>query len=352
MKILFNVGHPAHVHLFKNAIKILEQKGHNIKIAAVDKDITVYLLNVYGFDHSVIGKNESSILKKALGLFEKEYSLFKIANQFDPDLLVSTGSPYAAHVSRLMKRPHIVFGDVENAGITTRLMLPFTEAIYTPSCFERNLGQIHIKYDGCHELAYLHPNYFKPDPTVLDDLNINKDKLIILRFVSWNATHDFQHKGINSEIMRKIIEKFEDIGSKVFISSEKELETYFKKYELKIKPEKMHSLLYYADLYFGEGAKMASESAILGTPSIYVNPLKLGFLNELEKYNMIYICDDISKALEKGMEMVKDNYKIKLQEGRNKFLNEKIDVTKFIIQIIDDCYNKNLGKKKYGRVAI
>ena len=37
----------------------------------------------------------------------------------------------------------------------------------------------------------------------------------------------------------------------------------------------MHNALKYASLFVGEGATMASECAILGTPAIYVNSLKV-----------------------------------------------------------------------------
>ena len=51
----------------------------------------------------------------------------------------------------------------------------------------------------------------------------------------------------------------------------------------------MHDLLYYATMYIGEGATMASEAAILGTPSIYINTLRLSYTDEEEaKYDLLY----------------------------------------------------------------
>ncbi|MDO9537119.1 MAG: hypothetical protein Q7J68_02245 [Thermoplasmata archaeon] len=46
MKVLFDMGHPAHVHLlqpgwlFKNTIWELEKQGHAVKVTARDKDVT------------------------------------------------------------------------------------------------------------------------------------------------------------------------------------------------------------------------------------------------------------------------------------------------------------------------
>ena len=47
MKILFDLGHPAHVHYFKNLIKVLEKNGNQIMIIARKKDVTHNLLKIY-----------------------------------------------------------------------------------------------------------------------------------------------------------------------------------------------------------------------------------------------------------------------------------------------------------------
>jgi predicted glycosyltransferase len=36
MKLLIDIGHPAHVHVFKNAIRELRKKGHEITIVTED----------------------------------------------------------------------------------------------------------------------------------------------------------------------------------------------------------------------------------------------------------------------------------------------------------------------------
>ena len=47
MKILFDLGHPAHVHYFKNLIKLLEKNDHQVLIIAREKDVTHSLLKSY-----------------------------------------------------------------------------------------------------------------------------------------------------------------------------------------------------------------------------------------------------------------------------------------------------------------
>ena len=44
MRILFDLGHPAHVHYFKYLIKLLKKNGNQILIIAREKDVTHHLL--------------------------------------------------------------------------------------------------------------------------------------------------------------------------------------------------------------------------------------------------------------------------------------------------------------------
>ena len=47
MKIFVDIGHPAHVHYFKNLIFNLKHKGHEFLITAREKDVSQELLDNY-----------------------------------------------------------------------------------------------------------------------------------------------------------------------------------------------------------------------------------------------------------------------------------------------------------------
>lgn len=53
MRILVDVGHPAHVHLFRNAIHIWHQRGHRVVVTTRDKKVTSRLLSLYCVDHGI-----------------------------------------------------------------------------------------------------------------------------------------------------------------------------------------------------------------------------------------------------------------------------------------------------------
>lgn len=343
MKIIVEIQHPAHVHHFKYMIWNLKKKGHEIKICAADKEVALHLLNAYGFKYKILGVNrDSSLMTKIPFLIKSEYNLLKVAWQFKPDLFISRISPCSANISKLMMKPHVVFNDTEHSSIVNLLVFPFTDIILTPSCFKKELGKKQVRYNGYHELAYLHPDYFKPNPKVLNELNLSmNDKFIILRFVAWRAAHDIKQKGFDLESKIRLVREMEKYA-KVFITSESPLNSYLEKYRIRISPEKMHDLLYYAAMYIGEGATMASECAVLGTPALYVNTLRSGLTDEEEeKYKLLFNFSDPvngqQQAIDKAMELIKKSgLKQEWREKRKKLLKDKIDVTKFMTEFIEN----------------
>ena len=338
-KILFHIGHPAHVHLFKNTIWNLERGGYKVYVTVMDKEITLQLLDAYGFEYDVVGKNVRGLFNKAGNMVKVDLKLLKSVKKLGADLLVSVGSPYLAQVSALVRRPHVSFGDTENSKFDW-LFTPFTEVFMRPSCYKKDVCKREIRYNGYHELAYLHPNYFKPNLSVLDDLGLSKaDNFIILRFVSWDAHHDISDKGFTNIL--DAVKALEQYG-RILITSEKKLPEELEQNRISVPSEKIHHLLYFATLYIGESATMASESAMLGTPSIFVSTSRRGYTDELEsKYGLVYNFSDPEKgqeyALKKAVELLKnENIKSEWREKRLKMLSEKIDVTKFMTDFIEN----------------
>lgn len=341
MKILIDMGHPAHVHLFKNFINEMEGRGHEIKITARDKEVTKYLLAKLGIQFTLVGQKVNPMKNNLWREWViRDYEILKIARRFNPDCLIGVLNPAISHSAAILKKRSIIFTDTEHAKFANRVTLPFASDILTPSCYEMDLGQKQFRYEGYHELAYLHPDYFDPDPSVFESLNLDKDdKLIILRLVSWNASHDHGQYGIKD--IYEFIEKL-DIFGRVVLTSEKPLNKKLKKYQINIPPEKFHDLLYYASLYIGEGATIASEAAMLGTHAIYINSLKLGYLNEEGcKYNLVYSFTEKNRmqdgALSKAIELLSvENLKKEGLIKKGKLLNDKINVTKFMIHYIEN----------------
>ncbi|AKB25962.1 hypothetical protein MSMTP_2493 [Methanosarcina sp. MTP4] len=337
MRVLFDVGHPTDVNVFRNVIKKLEKEGHSTKVTARDKENTVELLKTYGLDYEV-SPHYKGMMNKALGLPRADYFVYKVAKKFSPDVFVSAGTPYAAQVSKMLGKPHIAFPNTEHAKLAIYLSKPFTDLICTPTFFKRDFGKKQKRFNSFNELTYLHPNHFTPDESIVEELGLQKDRYVLIRFSALDSHHDLSAKGFdfkNEGEVLEFIERIEDF-QRVVITSELKMGSKFEKYKLNVPSDKWHDFLYYATMYIGEGAKTASEGAILGVPSIYVSNTRRGYLDELEeRYDMAYTIPNKDEALTKAISLLKEeNLKKLWHSKREKMLDEKIDIVEFIMSVI------------------
>ncbi|KKG35549.1 DUF354 domain-containing protein [Methanosarcina mazei] len=339
MNILFDIGHPKDVNVFKNVIWKLQERGHEIKIVARAKENTKRVLEEYGFEYEVC-RYYKTMSGKALGIITNDIHLYNIAKKFQPDIFVSPGSPYSAHVSRLLRKPHIAFSDTEIAGLVMKLTFPFTDKIYTSSSFYLDLGPKQIRFDGYYELAYLHSKYFTPNREVLKKYDLDEG-YIILRLSALASHHDIGARGFtfsSEEDLINAIRLLEKYG-RVIISSETKQWKTISDYEIKFKPGDLHDILYHSKMCIGEGATMASEAAILGVPAVYVSNTHRGYLDELETYGLAFTIQNRDEALEKAKSLLEDNFLIKnSKEKREKLLKEKIDVVEFMVNEIEGSH--------------
>jgi uncharacterized protein len=339
MNILFDLGHPKDVNVFKNVIWKLQQRDHKIKIVARAKENTKRVLDEYGFEYEVC-RYYKSMTGKALGVITNDIHLYNIAKKFQPDVFVSPGSPYSAHVSRVLKKPHIAFSDTEIAGLVIKLTFPFTDKIYTSSSFYLDLGPKQVRFNGYYELAYLHSRYFNPNRNVLKKYNL-KEGYIILRLSALASHHDIRAKGFIFSSEDELITFIHELEkySRVIISSEKRQWKTIAEYQLNFNPGDLHDILFYSKMCIGEGATMASEAAILGVPAIYVSNTHRGYLDELESYGLAFTIQERDEALKKAISLLKDDSLTRnSKEKREKLLKEKIDVVEFMVNEIEAAY--------------
>jgi uncharacterized protein len=335
MKILIDIGHPAHVHYFKNFITLMKNKGHEFIITARDKEICFELLDKFEIPYIKRGKGGKSLIQKAFYIPKADYIIYKVAKSFKPDLFLSFSSTYAAHVSSFYGKPHIALDDTEHAKFELIMYPPFTDTILNPSCFTKDLGEKQILFNSYIELFYLHSKYYVPKKRVLDLLGVDvKEEYAIVRFVSWNASHDVAEDGLSN------LDKIQLVTSllktmKVFVSSEGEIPMELESYRFNIPSEYMHDALYFARIYVGEGGTTASEAAILGTPAVYINDLSMGYIEDEKKAGILFQStqkEDIANFIDFILnKRTKDDFKAL----SHSLINDKIDPTAFLIWFIE-----------------
>ena len=341
-RILIDIGHPGHVHLFKHVAHHYIDQGHAVLFTVRDKECEIELLKHEGFSHISFGKHYKTIKGKLWGLLKFDAKMLQTALRFKPDLFLSHGSIYAAHAAGVMGKPHLSLEDSGNME-QIRLYRPFTHTILTPSIFNKDLGPKQVKYKGYHELAYLHPNRFSPKRALLESAGVDVDQpFAVLRFISWNASHDRGQHGLSNDQKTKLIEHLSQ-KMKVFISAEVDLPEHLG-YQLKIEPYMLHDLLDYATIVISEGATIAAEAAVLGTRSAYINSIKVSYCKDLETYGLLEDLTD-KPVITKVDELLAMDPQT-LQQRREKMLADKIDVSEFLIDFIESNYFMTEIKKE------
>lgn len=342
MRVLFQLGHPAHFHLFKNTIADLKRNGHETYILIRKKDILEDLLKQSGLPYiNILPSGKRS----PFSLFLRLWRVFWFTLRHHVDVLVGS-TPEVAQIGWLLHRRSIIMAE-DDASIVPQFIKavkPFVDNYLSPvSCDNGPLEPKTTHYEGFHKLSYLHPKRFTPNPSAVDRYFPHNETYFLLRFAQLNAYHDInvQAHGINGEIAHKLIRMLSPHG-KVFITSERPLEPELEQYRLRINPLDIHHILAFATLYIGDSQSMAVEAAMLGTPSIRFNDFagKIGVLEELEKkYHLtIGIPSNEPQKLYKTIEelITTDNLRNLYHTKRDKMLADKIDVASFFTDFIEN----------------
>ena len=304
------------------------------------KEMAVELVEQLGIEHQCLsshqGKGFVALIRE---LVTRDYRLYQVVKQFQPDAMAAIGGTFIAHVGRLTNTKSVVFYDTENAHLQNAITYPLASLVAAPNCYEGWLPkQRHLRYRGYHELSYLHPHYFEPqrEIAIANGLAEHGDTFL-LRLVSWQANHDIGERGWSISLVQTLINRLSPLG-KVLISSEQELPEQFRPYQYRGGVAQIHHVMAHCRAFVGESATMASEAAVLGVPAIYVAHTGRGYTNEQERrYGLVtnlFSMDwgPIEQAIDNILERLPEHWK----QARTQLLKDTIDVAAFASQCIKD----------------
>lgn len=330
MTFLFDMAHPAAVHYFKNIIFKLKEGGHEVVITARDKDITQQLLRNYKLPFIDLGIMQPNFFSRLIFMIKGEIRALYFLSKYKPDVVVSMGTIFFAHACFIKRVPYVVFDDTEHALLNRILYKPFARRIFTPACYTTDLGKKQFRFNAVMELLYLHPSQtIKWDSKALNEQFVERP-FAIIRFISWDAFHD---SGTGAGIVDKmallnLVKKYME----VYLSIEGDVPKALKDHVLRIEPENIHLYLEKASLYIGEGATTASESAMLGTPAVYINPLPLGYITAEEKWGLLYNLGKSKNVLEEVEQLLKaKDLKEKTLKNQKHIISSFINPSDFFI---------------------
>jgi uncharacterized protein len=347
VRLLIDLLHPAHVHMFKNLAGELVGRGHDVLFTLREKECARELLDQYGLTYEVLSQKQTGV-GLAREFVERGARLWQVAARFRPDFLVGVMGPSIATVGRLRRligrdRARIaVFYGTEIAKLTNAFVYPLADYVCTPDSYRAKVHGNHVTYAGYHELSYLHPRRFQPDPDVVRAAGIDPaSPYYVVRFVSYQASHDVGVRTLAAEKKIAVVEALARHG-RVIVSSEAPLPSELEQHRLKIPASHIHHVLAFARLLVGESATMASESAVLGVPAVYVSPYGRGFTDDLERYGLVKnftearFHEDWLAAVES---MASDPaLSANATAARARMLGDKVDVTAWMLEFFEREY--------------
>lgn len=307
MKAAISIEHPAWAHQFRHIIERLRNQGHEVLILAVDKDRSYALLDAFSLPYVPIADTTgSNILHKGWLFFLTTWRMYWACRRFRPDVFLGRASPMLALCAFFLGRPHVLFEDTEHSRFCLSICRLFSTRIVTPAAFTRNLGSKQMRRAVYKELFSLSPAVFAPDPSAVREQGLDPDKpFVLVRFISWTASHDFGLAGQSIQDQAAFVERLAR-EVQVVVSYEGTIPESLRPYAYRLPVARMHHLLAHAALYVGEGATMASEAAVLGVHAVYLNPLDAGCLAEQEhRYGLVQSFGGLGRY-EQGLEAALD----------------------------------------------
>lgn len=346
-KVLFFLNHPAHFHLFKNIITRLKADGVTVIIYIVTKDVLEDLLKAERWDYVNLfprgrrSKRLPKVISTALYMVLTQIKLVWMLLFDRMDLMVGSERTIT-HAGIILFIPTLYVNEDDTISIDNYLTYPFATKVIVPECCDRDKwARKKLTYNGNHELAYLHPELFTPDESVVRAFNPDMKRYFILRLVSLTASHDVGKKGITDDFARELIQIL-GVHGRVYITSERELSAEFEAYRLQIDPSDMHHALAFADIFIGDSLSMAMEACVLGTPSLRLNDFVgiISVLNEMDddyQLSFGFKSNQKQELIDKLKELIATkDLKSEWQKRRQRLLGDKDDVVDYFVKTIKE----------------
>jgi predicted glycosyltransferase len=333
MRVLIDLNHPAHAHLFRHVFFGLQARGHECRVTARDKDVTLRLLEAWGIPYTVLAPLGRTLPARAFELLRREARFLALARGFRPDLITGT-SAHAARVARLTGARSAVLNedDARVVPLFRWVAYPFATAIVTPdSLGYESRGRRHLTYASYHELFYLHPKRFTPDPGVRRELGLGEgEPYAVVRLSALEAHHDVGARGIREDLLHGVMGVARRRGIRVFVSGEKPLAPGLESLRIPIAPERMHDAMAFAEFFLGDSQTMTAEAAVLGTPAFRLSGFvgRLTYLEELRAYGLAFgFKPGQEDALVQALESLlgREERRGDMAARRGRMLAEKID---------------------------
>jgi len=339
MRHLFFTNTPAHVHLYKHAVRLLDREGHDVTVMARDYGCTLDLLAYHDLPYEVYGRCGSTKRSRFLQFPGQFLRISRRAQQLEPDLVFGVGT-FGAIAAAAARCRCVLVLDSEPTNLDHRISRRVADAILTPRAFEKRLGANHYEFDGFKESAYLHPSVFDPDPSVRDDLGLDpEESFAICRFNAFDAHHDVGQSGFSTAQREGLIERLAERATVLVSNEGGHLDlTGLDGRRFDLHPARIHDALAAADLLVADTQTMVTEAAMLGTPAVrsnsFVGEDDMGNFKRLEAAGLIFNYTGFEETISTAERLLSDDsVEDEWLAKRDDYVEGMVDLTDVIVEV-------------------
>ncbi len=340
MRILVDIVHLADVNFFKLALNELN-KRHDVTITVLNRGklADVVKKEYPGFRIVTLGTHRKSKIGKMLGLIQRTWQFIRLYYSEKPDVVTSFGF-YPAIAAKLFAIPSILFYDDYEYRFVFKMCQTFATRFYIPEPIRKKLvnhsnnqqpsfGNIRF-FNGFKETAYLKD--FKPDPACLQKRNLVGKPFVFCRDIDTISLNYQQYQHVD---LGPAFKWLKENGFEVLYYPEKKHDNYNDWCTHVDSPvPDILSLQHYAAMTISSGDTIARESALLGTPVLYVGGRNMAVNLPLQEIGLIQCPQSSTDLLKSVQQTALPDQKEKARETLYKLNND--DITALIIDVLEN----------------
>ncbi len=330
MNILIDMVHPADINFYKNAISLLEKKGHKVTISVLRRGLLPSIIKKEYSNNEIIllGKHRSSFSGKILGIFIRQISFLRlyISRRFD---VVSSFGFYPGMLAWIRGSRAVHFHDDKEYKLNFTLSKFFCSR-FISLCPTKESKHTRVA-STYKELAYLNPLPKDSSSKLFKKLGIQKEKYVYVRdvasislnyadntLVDYTSTFDYLKKNGYKIVYDA---EFDNLPYKGIINF-KGVHTF----------EDMISIKRYAALIITSGDTVLREGALLGTPTVYTSNRNMSINKQLHKEGLFVIALSPSNLLQITKVLLKKGTKSLLKKKAKKLISSCDNATNIIVE--------------------
>jgi predicted glycosyltransferase len=334
LRFLIDLLGPSHVHFFRHFIGACREAGHSVLITARPRGPTEALLDAAGLPYRLVGAREGKALDLVWELLRRSSGIADAAADFRPDVCLGVLGTSIAAAGAALGVPVHLFADREDAISSNWLTFPRAAEVIVPRSFKKVRGPRITVYPGVPELAYLHPDRFRPDPGVRAALGLRPgERFSIVGLRPSALGPGLFRRRFTADGRRRLVDALLRRG-RAFVACHAPLPPDLEKLRLPLPPDRIHDAVAAADLVCAESPVLAREAAVLGTPAVLYPPARLGTVDDLSRRGLLRIAGTEEGAAGAAADFLdgdRSGLRAELDLRRERLIDESVDLTAWMV---------------------